>query len=116
MSTEPPESTPSAAPAADPESAEATPAAVAADSPDLEHVLASAELPDEEVFERTSAKPPRYRLVRGAMYTIYMLVVSWFCISVTVAVWQSVWGPGGQVLRANDAKAGGAANLNCKRN
>ncbi len=57
-------------------------------------------LPDEETFAKAEVKPPRYRLVRGAMYTIYMIVVAWFCISITVSAWQSVWGEAGLKIKA----------------
>ncbi len=84
-----------------------------APSNDLAEVLAGPDLPTEEVLERAEAKPPRYRLVRGAIYTTYMILVAWFCIAVTVAVWRAVWGADGHKLQAQDAQTG--ANLkHCK--
>lgn len=49
-------------------------------------------LPDAETMRRADEKPPLYRAFRGAMYVVYMAVVVWFCLSITVSVWRSVWG------------------------
>jgi hypothetical protein len=49
-------------------------------------------LPDAETLRRADEKPPLYRAFRGAMYVVYMAVVVWFCLSITVSVWRSVWG------------------------
>ena len=88
-------------------------AAATVGSSTLADMLAGPELPTEEVLERAEAKPPRYRLVRGAIYTTYMVLVAWFCIGVTVAVWRAVWGPDGANLQAHEAQHG--TNLkNCR--
>lgn len=62
------------------------------------------ELPDEETIAKTEVKPPRYRLVRGAIYTLYMVIVAWFCLTISVYAWQSVWGEAGQKVRAAPIK------------
>lgn len=66
--------------------------------------LAAAEhdAPDDETISRAEIKPPRYRIVRGTVYALYMVVLVWFCISVTVAVWRSVWGEPGQRLQQQE--------------
>ena len=60
-------------------------------------------VPDDNAMARAEAKPPLYRLFRGAMYAIYMAIVVWFCMSLIVAAWSSVWGPSGQALRQSEA-------------
>jgi len=50
-----------------------------------------AELPDDDALARADAKPPAYRLFRGAMYVTYLVVVVWFCLSIVIGVWRSVY-------------------------
>ncbi len=45
--------------------------------------------PDDETIARAEAKPPLYRLFRGALYVTYMVVVVWFCLSMIVGVYRS---------------------------
>ncbi len=51
-------------------------------------------------FER---KPPAYRVFRVTLYGLYGLVAAWLVGTVTVAVWQSVYGDAGQALRREQA-------------
>jgi len=96
-----------------PAAVDAAPPVQPAPPSDLAGMLAGTELPTEEILERAEAKPPRYRLVRGAIYATYMVLVAWFCIAVTVAVWRAVWGASGQQLQAHEAQSGPALQ-NCK--
>lgn len=50
-----------------------------------------AALPDDATLARADAKPPAYRLFRGAMYVTYLVVVVWFCLSIVIGVWRSVY-------------------------
>lgn len=45
--------------------------------------------PDDEAIARAEAKPPLYRVFRGALYVTYMLVVVWFCLSMIVGVYRA---------------------------
>ena len=45
--------------------------------------------PDDEAIARAEAKPPLYRVFRGALYVTYMVVVVWFCLSMMVGVYRS---------------------------
>ena len=82
--------------------ASVAPVAPVAHEPSLETALSGDDLPAEAVLRKADEKPPRYRFVRGAMYAIYLLVVTWFVAGISVAVWQSVWGEQGLALQAKE--------------
>ncbi len=48
--------------------------------------------PDDAAIARAEAKPPLYRVFRGALYVTYMVVVVWFCLSMIVGVYKSFMG------------------------
>ncbi len=45
--------------------------------------------PNDDEIARAEAKPPLYRVFRGALYVTYMVVVVWFCLSMIVGVYRS---------------------------
>lgn len=45
--------------------------------------------PSDEQMARAEAKPPLYRVFRGALYVTYMAVVVWFCLSITIGVYRA---------------------------
>ena len=57
--------------------------------PDLVHDTT----PDDETIARAEAKPPLYRVFRGALYVTYMVVVVWLCLSIIVGVYRSFMVP-----------------------
>lgn len=70
--------------------------------PVSEHAEDEHGLPDEAVLRRAEEKPPLYRFFRGGMYVTYMLIVVWFVVGVILAAYQTVWGPEGEALRAQE--------------
>lgn len=65
-------------------------------------------LEDDAVRDRLAyveRKPPLYRAFRWSLYGIYIALAAWLIVSITVAVWQSVFGAPGQTLRAADQAA-----------
>ncbi len=63
-----------------------------------DHALGDAAL--RARLSRVERKPPLYRAFRVSLYALYGLVATWLVLSITVAVWQSVFGEAGQALRA----------------
>jgi nitrate reductase NapE component len=57
---------------------------------------------------RVERKPPLYRAFRVALYSLYGLVAAWLIGAITLAIWQSVFGPPGDALRAREAQRLGA--------
>lgn len=57
-----------------------------------------------ERLARVERKPPLYRAFRWSLYGIYVAVAAWLVGSITVAVWQSVYGPSGDALRAAETR------------
>ena len=49
--------------------------------------------PDDEAIARAEAKPPLYRVFRGALYVTYMVVVVWFCLAMIIGVYRSFMTP-----------------------
>jgi hypothetical protein len=59
--------------------------------------------PSADQLRRAEAKPPLYRLFRGTLYVLYMVVTVWLCLAIVVAAWRAVWGEPGRTLRAQTA-------------
>ena len=55
--------------------------------------------PSADQLRRAEAKPPMYRLFRGTLYVLYMVVTVWLCLAIAVAAWRAVWGEPGRILR-----------------
>jgi hypothetical protein len=59
---------------------------------------------DDEVVRdrlaRVERKPPLYRAFRWSLYGIYVMVAAWLVLSITVAIWKSVYGEAGAARRA----------------
>ena len=51
-------------------------------------------------LSRVERKPPLYLAFRVSLYALYGVVATWLVLSITVAVWQSVFGEVGAALRA----------------
>ena len=66
---------------------------VDAQEPTLPDAQAHDHAPDDETIARAEAKPPLYRVFRGAMYVTYMTVVVWLCLSIIVGVYRSFMTP-----------------------
>lgn len=94
------ESTPASAPTSPAVAAGAPPGSGSA------QVGASEVVPTEAALLRAEQKPPLYRFFRGGIYVLYMAIVVWFVVSISVAAARSVWGPAGGELRAR-----GTANI-----
>ena len=78
------------------EAVELTPPSPASE-PDAEATLGDAALRARAT--RVEHKPPAYRVFRVTLYGLYGLVAAWLIGTITVAVWQSVYGESGQALR-----------------
>lgn len=48
--------------------------------------------PDDATIARAEAKPPLYRMFRGALYVTYMTVVVWLCGAILVGVYRAFLG------------------------
>ncbi len=60
-------------------------------------------LEDEVVRDRLARverKPPLYRAFRWSLYGIYVMLAAWLVLSITVAIWKSVYGDAGAERRA----------------
>ena len=68
---------------------------------DLQGAEAEVELGDEALrarLSRVERKPPLYRVFRVGLYGIYGIVATWLVLSITVAVWRTVYGDVGTQL------------------
>jgi hypothetical protein len=87
------------------QSSSGKPSSDAIRSQTVREALSGDVLPAESIFRRAEDKPPLYRFFRGGIYVGYMLVVVWFCASILLAAFQSVWGAPGDAVRARESQA-----------
>lgn len=60
-------------------------------------------VPTADELRRAEAKPPLYRLFRGTLYVLYMVVTVWLCLAIAIAAWRSIWGEPGRALQSQVA-------------
>ncbi len=58
-----------------------------------------------EQLAQMERKPPLYRVFRGTMYTLYLVVAVWVVMAIAVASWRGIWGEAGDVIKRSQNEA-----------